>query len=151
MTEIDCIACCCPIDKELYSEFRYNSNQTWIPSRYCWDCIQYMIKNKWQDYLDGITKADCSKALERLIIGGPPINLRDPVGFYDPDPDKHEEIQNGMFRNKDTSLEVFEFKYQNQIYPAKLDNSLIGDERIKWWEELKEIQRGLAQKEHENS
>ncbi len=148
MTEIDCIACCCPIDEDLYSEFRYDPNQKWIQSRYCWDCIQYMLKNKWQDYVDGITKADCASALERLINGGPPINLRDPVGFYDPDPNKHDEIQKGIFRNKDVSLEVFELRYQNNIYPAKLDNSLTGDERLKWWDELKEIQRGLAYKEN---
>lgn len=143
----ECLACCCPIEPDVYSLFRYHQDQEWIPSRYCWDCIQYLLQTKWQDYCDGISKADCAVALDRLIENGPPINLRDPVGFYDPDPEKHQEIQSGMFRNKDTSLEVFEFKFQDNVLSAKLDGSLIGQARLDWWEELKEIRRGLADRE----
>lgn len=143
----DCLACICPIEPELYSEFRYHQDQEWIPSRYCWDCIQYLLKTKWQDYCNGIAKADCATALDRLIENGPPTNLRDPVGFYDPEPSRHEEIQPGMFRNKDTSLEVFEFRYCQNVLSAKLDGSLTGQSRLDWWDELKEIRRGLADRE----
>lgn len=147
----DCLVCCSPIDTQLYSEFRYHQEQEWIPSRYCWDCIQYLLKTRWQDYCDSITKADCAVALDRLIQNGPPINLRDPVGFYDPEPSKHEEIQPGMFRNKDVSLEVYEFKYCNNVLTAKLEGSLTGNKRKMWWDELKEIRQGLADNEINNN
>lgn len=143
----DCLACCCSIEPELYSEFRYYHDQEWIPSRYCWDCIQYLLNNRWNDYCKGIANADCASALDRLIVNGPPINLRDPVGFYDPNPMNHEEIQTGVFRNKDISLEVLEFRYQENIISAKLEGSLSGQARIDWWNELKEIRQGLVDQE----
>lgn len=145
-----CLACAMELEDDLVSQYRFSEDQEWINSRYCWDCIQYMIENNWSIYLNGIAKADCAAALNRLIVHGPPINIRDPVGFIDPNNCKAIKDPKGIilnYQNNDVTLEVKEFLHDNIIISAKLKDSYQGEQRLTWWDELKAIKAGMEASE----
>ena len=102
-------------------KYQINNNTTWHLSNYCESCVYYLLNTSWKIYTDQVKQADCKKALQKLIDVGPPINLRDRVGFPNPlDKTKLTEIDNLMFlKNK-------------KIISAKLKDSLSGEKRTEY-------------------
>lgn len=126
-TDEFCCQCCFEeIVNENMVKYQINQNNEWLVCNYCDQCVIYLQNTSWKIYTDQVKQADCKKALTKLIDVGPPINLRDRVGFPNP-LDKHKltEIDNLMFCKN------------NEIKSAKLKDSLIGTEREKYIEFIK--------------
>ena len=113
-----CIACYDELTNILYYCEDYHKN--WKRSQYCINCINYLKKMQWDNFQKDIND-DCLATLRRIIETGPPINVRD---IY-------------SMKCENESGEVYLFMYENIEVDAKLENSLIGDERDLLWLELK--------------
>tara|TARA_B100001094_G_C18126031_1_gene769515 strand:- start:384 stop:770 length:387 start_codon:yes stop_codon:yes gene_type:complete len=116
----DCKSCFEDLTKINKVYYRINNKKNWLESKYCCNCVTYLQNTAWKIFTDQVTKADCKKALKKILDVGPPINLRDKNGFPDPiDNTKLTEIDELLF-------------YDNIIKPAKLKDSLVGQERINY-------------------
>jgi hypothetical protein len=71
---------------------------------YCIDCLNYLLKNQWYDYIHKIKTMDCEKSLKNLINGKIPTHFRD-VMIND-------------------NQEIKEFIFHNEIISGKLNASL---------------------------
>lgn len=111
----ECASCCDNITMYNYALYKDNEITNWKKCLYCSTCIKGMIKTQWKQYIDNIKTVDCKVALNRLLEQGPPINFRDSVIKCD-----------------NEKSEVYKFYFDNQEQSAKLENSLIGEEREKW-------------------
>ena len=47
-------------------------------------CVTYLLNISWNLFTEQVKKADCKKALAKLLEVGPPIKLRDKTGFPNP-------------------------------------------------------------------
>lgn len=127
----ECKCCLSEIDIINYVLYKDSSESKWLSCFYCCDCIQELLKTSWERYVKLIEKADCAAALKRLINIGPPINIRDPDGI----PCDNE------------SKEVYIFYFNDSEQSAKLVGSYVGEDRTKWWDELKETHKKFEEKE----
>ena len=110
--------------------FEYNEgpDSPWKKSPYCIVCFNHIKSTQFDKYKTGVEKADCVAALRRYVIEGPPINVRDKKAYP----------------CNNISGEIYQYKYKDVVYSAKLDNSVEGEERMKWWNDMKNT---LAQME----
>ena len=106
-----------------YVYYKDNPDSKWIPCKYCSICIQDLIDNQWSIYTEQIKNETCMATLRRLIEEGPPINFRDK---------KAVPCNN-------SNGEVYQFYYNGCIQNAKLKDSLVGEERLKYLDELNKI------------
>ena len=71
--------CCC--DEITYANrCLYSTNlapNVWKESRYCIECVRYLLSQKFYDYIKAIQESDCAKELYGLMCAGPPIWLTD--------------------------------------------------------------------------
>jgi len=115
--------CCDELTPENYVEYQAVANGPWLPAMYCQACTEeHFINAQWGRYLENIAKADCAAALRRVLSAPPQINIKD-QGF------KCEgEGSNG---------EVYALWYASDqaVHSAKLKDSLVGEERDKFWAE----------------
>ncbi|OII72343.1 hypothetical protein cand_012930 [Cryptosporidium andersoni] len=121
---MECLICYSNLDDSNSVEYQVYENSSWYLSKFCLGCIEILKKNQFYRYCESIKNTKCLKEQRALLQRGPPINIRDIHGF----PECHDN-------------EVFSLcnsKTRNNIDP-KLDGSLIGDERIKFWDELKQF------------
>ena len=116
----DCSVCCDNIDENNFVLYKDQKDADWKSSTFCVSCIKHMLATSWATYVNKIEKADCAEALKRAVNIGPPINFRD----------------TGLVCDNE-SKEVESFYYDGRIQLAKLEGSLIDEERNKWWEKLK--------------
>lgn len=124
--EFSCQSCFDEIDETNMVKYQINNNHEWLLSNYCETCVNYLLNTSWKIFKDQVEKADCKKALQKILDVGPPTNLRDRVGFPNPiDKTKLTEIDNLFFCNN------------KEIKSAKLKGSLIGKEKDKYIEFLK--------------
>jgi hypothetical protein len=124
-TITECVVCCDTIDEKTFVLYKDQKEGEWKSSSFCSSCVKHMIKTSWKTYVDKIEKADCADALKKSVNIGPPINFRD---------------QGVPCENK--TKEVQSFYYDGESQSAKLEGSLIGEERTKWWDNVKaEIKR----------
>jgi hypothetical protein len=84
----------------------------WTMSKYCEDCVKYLLQTQWKIYTDALAKTTCKAEQRRLLKRGPPINLRDDEAL--PCPEKGE-VQSLWFLSD--GLE----------HSAKLEGSLVGE------------------------
>lgn len=122
----ECRVCYTEFDEETKVLYKDNPESDWKTSAYCVDCTKLMLKSNWQIYKDKVEKADCKRALRNALKDGPPINMRD-IGF----PCKND---NG---------EVLKMKCNDVEINPKLEGSLEGEERMKWWEHHKTIMAAM--------
>jgi len=102
---------------------------------YCQQCLDsQFIAQQWQTYLDNISKADCAAALRRLITKPPPINVKDAGLPCEDNSTTDDDIERG-------EGEVHSFWYASDggLHDAKLNGSLMGEERRRFWEEKKDF------------
>ena len=117
--EFCCSSCFDEIDNNNMVKYKVKSeNKQWLISNYCENCVHYVINTSWKIFTDSVEKADCKKSLQKILDVGPPINIRDKVGFPDPN-------------NKETLTEIHSLLFcrNNTIQSAKLKGSLTGIER----------------------
>lgn len=123
----NCLCCFDTIEKENIVLYKYDQSHDWKMSKYCKSCVILLLNTQWEKYKNGL-KDDCKKTVKNLIIAGPPINIKDKFGFPNSNDDKNKE-----------SDEVQLLQYDGKIQCAKLVDSLIGEEREQFWNELKSL------------
>jgi len=119
-----CACCWDDICQSNYVEYRSHESGDWLSSGYCQSCLQHLIQTQWQVYISSLEKSTCRAEMKRLLGRGPPINLRDPKALPCPN-----------------DGEVFEvwFMSDGAIHSAKLDGSLLGEDRDIFWREKLEF------------
>lgn len=85
---------------------------TWKMSKFCQDCIGYLLQTQWKLYTDALAKTTCKAEQRRLLQRGPPINLRDDEAL--PCPEKGEVM-------------MLWYMSDGQEHSAKLTGSLVGE------------------------
>jgi len=120
----ECMVCFGDIDNENYVEYQTDDNSKWFAALSCQMCIEYLIETQFNRYSELVKTTTCKAELGRLLKSGPPINLREPTTLPCPD-DKEVHKLWYMSDNKERS--------------AKLVGSLEGEERQKYWDEIKEF------------
>eukprot|EP00349_Pseudokeronopsis_sp_Brazil_P008790 CAMPEP_0202972034 /NCGR_PEP_ID=MMETSP1396-20130829/32842_1 /ASSEMBLY_ACC=CAM_ASM_000872 /TAXON_ID= /ORGANISM="Pseudokeronopsis sp., Strain Brazil" /LENGTH=152 /DNA_ID=CAMNT_0049702029 /DNA_START=93 /DNA_END=551 /DNA_ORIENTATION=+ len=123
----ECLCCMEDISAENYAEYlphahEENPNPSWIPAQYCQTCIEYLLQTQFQNFKDAWQKTTCKAEQRRLVTRGPPINLRDDKAM--PCPGKVE-------------INLLWYMSDGQEKSAKLLNSLEGEERERYWDELR--------------
>lgn len=115
-----CASCWDDLAAESYVEFQAAEGGPWLPSKYCSTCVDYLLRTQWSVYTTALAKVTCKAEQRRLLERGPPINLRDPTALPCPD---------------DGEVYALWFMGGNEIRSAKLEGSLVGEERRKYWDE----------------
>jgi len=69
---------CCFNEMNEFVKYRDKEEGEWKISPYCEECIRYMLKIQFQNYVDEVKNETCKVSLERLIKLGPPKKFRDP-------------------------------------------------------------------------
>ncbi|SCP05785.1 conserved Plasmodium protein, unknown function [Plasmodium ovale] len=119
-----CLICYDDIDENNYIEYKTNETSGWYPCMFCLNCTGILIQTQYHKYINNVQKSDCLREQTSLLKMGPPINIKDKNGF--PLSDGNEIHSLWHFCDK-------------KIHSAKLDGSLIGEERMKLWNELKKF------------
>lgn len=119
-----CKSCWDDLSAEIYCEYQAVENGEWLPSGYCQMCVLHLMGTQWGQYTSALAKTTCKAEQARLLERGPPINLRDASNLALPCPDGGE---------------VFRLWFQGEgggaERSAKLEGSLEGDARQKFWDE----------------
>mmetsp|Transcript_9618 Transcript_9618/g.14776 ORF Transcript_9618/g.14776 Transcript_9618/m.14776 type:complete len:153 (-) Transcript_9618:188-646(-) len=117
---LECMCCYDDINKSNYAEYQAEDGGQWLPAKFCESCISHLIATQWDQYVAGLAKATCKAEMRRLLDRGPPINVRDKTALPCPD---DGEVSNLWFASDGAE------------HSAKLNGSLVGDERQAWWDE----------------
>ncbi|GAW82589.1 hypothetical protein, conserved [Plasmodium gonderi] len=117
-----CLICYDDIDESNYIEYKTSHTSEWYPSMFCLNCTEILIQTQYHKYINNVQKSECLREQKNLLEMGPPINVKDKNGF---------PLSEG---NEIHSLWYF---CDKKIHTAKLDGSLVGEERVNLWNELK--------------
>jgi hypothetical protein len=109
-----CMCCWDDLDASSYVEYRCSSDGPWLPSGYCVNCIQHLIKTQWTTYKTSLEKTNCKAEQRRLLSRGPPINLSDAKALPCPDSENGE-------------IHSLWFMSDGEEHSAKLEGSLTGE------------------------
>ena len=118
-----CCQCCFDeiTEEDNMVKYQINQNPEWLISNYCETCVDYLQNKSWKIFTDSVEKADCRKALQKILEVGPPINLRDRAGFPNPN-------DNNLL----TEIDKLYYCSEKKEKSAKVIGSLIGVEREKY-------------------
>ena len=118
----ECMVCFDDISEENYVEYKSEENSKWLAALSCQMCIEHLIGTQFARYGDLVKKTTCKAELGRLLKAGPPINLKESQSLPCPD-----------------DGEVFKlwFSSDKAERSAKLKDSLVGEERLTYWNSLK--------------
>ena len=116
------MSCWDDIDATSYVEYRASQEAEWKSSGFCQVCVSYLLTSQWELYTSALAKTTCKAEQRRLLAAGPPMNLKDAKALETPD---GAEVHSLWFMS------------DGQEHSAKLDGSLLGDERTKYWEDQK--------------
>ena len=119
--EFSCQCCFDDITDENMVKYQINGKNDWLTSNYCETCVIFLQETSWKIFTDQVEKADCKKALQKILDVGPPINLRDKSGFPNP-------IDNNLL----TEIDKLFFCSENKEKSAKLIGSLTGKKRYEY-------------------
>jgi hypothetical protein len=97
---MECIACLTDFEGVKYRQ----RDGEWLDSPYCEDCINWFITSQWDSYVNTIKTETCKKTVKNLILAGPPLYVREPIGL--PCGDQG----------------VYEFKIGDNIISGRLEN-----------------------------
>lgn len=118
-----CASCWDDLTKDTYVEYRAEIGGLWLPSAFCQECITILLRSQWLKYTDALRTTTCKAEQRRLLQRGPPINLSDKTALPCPGGD-HAEVQSLWFMS------------DNDEHSAKLEGSLEGEEKQKFWDEM---------------
>jgi hypothetical protein len=104
----NCGLCFEDLTPETHILFRMEQNAPWQNLVYCKDCLHALMNDKWNRYFNVLKTEECRATLKTLIEIGPPTRFRD----------------NGIEKN----CEIYEFYYDDKIYPATLKIPLTLDQ-----------------------
>lgn len=119
-----CASCWDDLGKETYVEYKADSAGAWLPSGFCQDCIGMLLKSQWTKYKESLSTTTCKAEQRRLLDRGPPVNLSD---------------KNALPCPTGAHAEVYMLWYMSdgEEHSAKLEGSLEGEERERYWNEQK--------------
>lgn len=115
-----CLCCWDDLTEDTYVEYQTSEASPWLPAGYCSSCIEELLSTQFHQYVKAITTTTCKAEMRRLLNKGPPINLQDAKALPCPD---------------DKEVYSLWFSKDKLVHSAKLDGSLVGDEREKFWKE----------------
>ncbi|KAF7458226.1 hypothetical protein HWI79_1227 [Cryptosporidium felis] len=121
---MECLICFSDLNEANSVEYKTGPSSEWYRSNFCLECIESLKKSQFHRYCDSITNTKCLKEQKALLLKGPPINVWDKHGF--PECGENEVFQ--LCRSNDKT-----------IISPKLDGSLVGDERLNYWNYLKQF------------
>jgi hypothetical protein len=87
-------------------------------------CIGQLLSTQWNAYVSALAKTTCKAEQRRLLARGPPINLRDPKAL--PCAEEGE-------------VQLLWYMAEGAEKSAKLEGSLEGEEREKFFDEQKKF------------
>ena len=122
--EGDCQCCWDDLGPETYVEYKTDEKSLWLASGFCENCIKHLLSTQYNNYTNGLAKSTCKAEQRRMLEKGPPINLCDKTALPCPN---------------DGEVYMLWFMSDQQEHSAKLENSLIGEERQAYWEEQKQF------------
>ncbi|KAK8815845.1 hypothetical protein WA538_004968 [Blastocystis sp. DL] len=96
----------------------------WIPCIICQNCVEMFLHDMMPNYKKNLLEADCRASQLRVLAQGPPIYVKDDSVFQSPEGEHVESLW---------------FSSTGKERSAKVDGCLEGEEREKWWNEMKEI------------
>jgi hypothetical protein len=117
-----CLICFDDLDNDNIVMYQDNPNTEWKQGGYCIDCTKLLKNSQWNKYKNDVEKADCKRSLSNALQTGPPINIRDVA-----------------FPCYNSTGEVYKLKCTEEDIDPKLEGSLVGEERDKWWNQYKAI------------
>lgn len=126
-TSAYCLSCYGDFSEVESFEYNDSPNSEWRKAPYCIECFNHIKSTQFKKYKKSVDTADCVAALRRCVQEGPPVNVRDKG-----------------FKCNNENGEVYQYKYNGNIHSAKLEDSIEGEERQKWWDDMKSA---LAQME----
>jgi len=122
-----CACCWEDLSSENYVEYRVEAEGEWKPCGFCMDCVGMLLQSQWKTYTEGLAKSTCKAEQRRMLEKGPPINVSDKSAMPCPDgTDKGNAEVHSLWYMSD-----------GEEHSAKLDGSLEGEERQKYWDEQK--------------
>ncbi|KAK8795067.1 hypothetical protein WA588_003918 [Blastocystis sp. NMH] len=120
----ECAVCMDDIDESNYVEYRNSNDTHWIPCIICQNCVEMFLHDMMPNYKKNLLEADCRASQLRVLAQGPPIYVKDDSVFQSPEGEHVESLW---------------FSSTGKERSAKVDGCLEGEEREKWWNEMKEI------------
>ncbi|KAH8581969.1 uncharacterized protein ELE39_003031 [Cryptosporidium sp. chipmunk genotype I] len=121
---MECLICFADLDEINSVDYKTSSDSSWFKSLFCIECIATLKKTQYQRYCDLVTNTKCLKEQKSLLKRGPPINIYDKHGF--PECGENEVFMLCKSNSRD-------------IICPKLEGSLVGEDRMKYWEYLKQF------------
>jgi len=136
---MDCCICLCEIENDQMVEYKLEETDNWKNLDACSMCLQTLLDGQWAIYTSLVKKENCAASLKRMILSGPPVNLRYSVIYKD-------------LNNKDDQREFYMFKLKNgDEFSAKLKDSFVDEERFNYINELNGILEFLIKEKLEKS
>ena len=121
-----CLCCWDDLSTGTYVEYRTTADTTgaWLPCGYCQSCVQELLSSQWDTYVTALAKSTCRAETRRLVAKGPPTAIFDGSALPCPE-----------------GAEVHSLWYMsdNKEHSSKLEKALTGEEREKYWEELRKF------------
>eukprot|EP00608_Synchroma_pusillum_P005526 CAMPEP_0198429728 /NCGR_PEP_ID=MMETSP1452-20131203/9272_1 /TAXON_ID=1181717 /ORGANISM="Synchroma pusillum, Strain CCMP3072" /LENGTH=228 /DNA_ID=CAMNT_0044150145 /DNA_START=37 /DNA_END=721 /DNA_ORIENTATION=- len=117
---MECMCCMEDITMNLYVEYCESEGAPWRPATFCRMCIEHLLSTQWNQYCDRLRMTKCKAEQRRLLTAGPPVNIKDP---------------NAMPCGDDGEVFALWYGLDRQVHSAKLEGSLTGEAREKYWEE----------------
>ncbi|CEM35915.1 unnamed protein product [Vitrella brassicaformis CCMP3155] len=130
--DTDCLICFETITCENYVEYQTQGGSQWHPAKFCWDCIQQLLKEQFQKYMDGVQNTDCEREQRALLSRGPPIRVRDKNGF----PECGDEEVGRLW-----------LCGEGRVHEGKVEGCVEGEERMKLWNTHRQF---MVEKENDN-
>jgi len=115
-----CLSCWEDLGAENYVEYQAAEGGEWLPSGFCAMCVCYLQQTQWGVYTMALAKTTCKAEQRRLLDKGPPVNLKDKTAL--PCPEEGE-------------VHALWFMNGNEYKSAKLEGSLVDEERQRYWDE----------------
>ena len=117
-TEFFCQSCFDDITNENMVKYKINNDSKWLTSNYCESCVDYLQENSWKIFTDQVEKADCKKALQKIL-------MLDLLLIYVINQDFLSPLDNNLL----TEIDKLFLCSENKEKSAKLKGSLIGKDR----------------------
>jgi len=117
---------CCweDLNEEIYCEYQSIEGGPWLPSGFCRSCVEELLKSQYAGYVNSLKTTKCKAEQRRLLQRGPPVNISDAKALPCADSESGE-------------VHALWFMGTGKVHSAKLEGSLLGEERQRFWDEQK--------------
>mmetsp|Transcript_3314 Transcript_3314/g.4663 ORF Transcript_3314/g.4663 Transcript_3314/m.4663 type:complete len:165 (+) Transcript_3314:40-534(+) len=120
----ECMCCYDDITAENYIEYKASNDGEWLAASFCQTCIEQLLSNQYHIWVNKLETSNCKAEQRRMLSTGPPINISDKTALPCPD---------------DGEVYMLWYSSDKAEHSAKLDGSLEGEARQKWWDDKKEF------------